>query len=118
MKSLENWHEYSPLGHAKVLLLHIYSMLPLITLRMAHRLSIIMANTLGSIVCGPVPDGPGFWKPAKTFIIIIILYKFFSNNFAEKSNLWTPQAFYDHDQHLGVYGTWTCPRWSWPLETN
>ncbi len=117
MKSLENWHEYSSIDPNKVLLLHIYSILPLITLRMAHRLSIIMANTLGSIVCGPVPDGPGFWKPAKPFIIII-LYKFCCNNFAEKSHQWTPQAVYDHDQHLGVYGLWTCPRWSWLLKTN
>ena len=96
MKSLENWHEYSPLGHAKVLLLHIYSMLPLITLRMAHRLSIIMANTLGSIVCGLVPDGPGFWKPSKLFII--------------KARAKRGPSLFEYSVHRGIGATWVFPK--------
>ena len=66
MKSLENWHEYSPLGHAKVLLLHIYSMLPLITLRMANLWTPQAIHDHGDMVSGPVPDGPGLQKPTET----------------------------------------------------
>ena len=66
MKRLENWHEYSPLGHAKVLLLHIYSMLPLITLRMANLWTPQAIHDHGDMVSGPVPDGPGLQKPTET----------------------------------------------------
>ena len=53
----------------------------------------------------------------KTFIIVV-LCSFCFNNFAEKSILRTPGAVHDHALLLKVYGVWTCPRWSWPSETN
>ena len=48
----------------------------------------------------------------------IILYNFDFYNFAEKRNLGIPQAVPDHALLLEVYGTWSCPRWFWPPETN
>ena len=49
---------------------------------------------------------------------IILLYNFDFYNFVEKQNLGIPQAVPDHALLLEVQGAWTCPRWSWTLETN
>ena len=50
---------------------------------------------------GPVPDGPGLRKPTEPFIIIL-LFNFCFNNFAEKPNLLMPQAVPDHALLLEV----------------
>ena len=50
-------------------------------------------------------------------LIIIVLYKFCSYNFAEKSIPVPPGGDLDNALLLEVYGLWTCPRWPWPLET-
>ena len=56
-------------------------------------------------------------KQLKPFIIIV-LYKFCSYNFAEKSFPVPPGGDLDHALLLKVYGLWTWPRWPWPPETN
>ena len=50
--------------------------------------------------------------------IIVVLYKFCTYNFAEKSIPGPPGGDLDRALLLGVYGLWTRPRWPWPPESN
>ena len=58
--------EYGSLNPYKIPLMHIYSIMPLITLRMANLWTPQAVNYHGSMVSGPVPDGPGLQKPTET----------------------------------------------------
>ena len=57
-----------------------------------------MSYSLRSKATEPVPDGPNPQKP----FIIILLFNFCFNNFAEKPNLGIPQAVPDHALLLEV----------------
>ena len=57
-----------------------------------------MSYSLRSKATEHVPDGPGPQKP----FIIILLFNFCFNNFAEKPNLGIPQAVPDHALLLEV----------------
>ena len=87
---------------------------------MAQGLSMIMPYSLRSMGSGPVPDGPELLTSGNQLkpFIIVVLCSFCFNNFAENSILRTPGAIHDHALLLEVYGVLTCPRWSWPPETN